>query len=350
MPWVSVIPARIFASVIPDSRLGPCVAASPHCKKGTPLERSELARVCVGIDVAKARLDGAATDGDALSTGNDPEGRRRMAAWLGSIGPERIVVEATGGYEKALVAELLARRLPVVVVNPGQVRSFARAIGQLAKTDAIDARVLARFAEAVRPEVRPIPDALAAELEAMMARHNQLMTMRTMEMNRRHQSPSPRVARSIAAVIAMLEDQIRDLDAEIDKRLRSSPRWQEKIDLLKTVKGIGDYTARMMVIHLPELGTLSRQKIAALAGLAPINRDSGAMRGVRSIGGGRAEVRSGLYMATLVAVRHNPWLKRCYQQLLDRGKRKKVAIVACMRKLLTLLNAILRDQQPWRPA
>lgn len=305
--------------------------------------------MCVGIDVAKATLDAAATDGASLSTDNDPAGRKEMADWISGLGPERVVVEATGGYEKPFVAELLARRLPIVVVNPAQVRAFARAVGQLAKTDAIDARILARFAQTVRPEARPLPDAAAEELAALMTRHNQLVNMRTMEINRRQQCSSRRVSKSIQTVIDMLEAQIKSLDVEIDQRLRSCPQWQEKIDLLKSVKGIGDFTARTMLVELPELGELSRQKIAALAGLAPMNRDSGSMRGVRSIRGGRSGARTGLYMATLVAVRYNTWLRNHYQQLLERGKRKKVALVACMRKLLTLLNAILREKRPWSP-
>jgi len=302
----------------------------------------------VGIDVAKGQLDIADTRSEHhWATSNDPEGHDQVRQRLTELNPAVIVLEATGGYERPIVAELAAAGLPVVVVNPRQVRDFARAIGRLAKTDAIDAAVLAQFGMAVKPEIRPIPDEHAAALHELLARRRQLVQMRTAESNRLKQAHTRRVKTSIQHVLELIHQQLEHLDDDLDRLIRQCPAWQKKYDLLTGVKGIGPQTARTLLIELPELGRASRQQIAALVGVAPLNRDSGMMRGRRTTWGGRASIRSTLYMATLVAVRHNPRLRAVYQRLLQRGKRKKVALVACMRKLLVILNAMLRDQKPW---
>ena len=262
--------------------------------------------------------------------------------------PTLIVLEATGGFQRAVVAALAAAGLPVVVVNPRQTRDFAKATGQLAKTDALDARALAHFAEAVRPTPRPLPSAQEADLRALLARRRQLVAMRTAEVNRLSSAPPP-VQADLAAHIAWLEQRLATLDETLDTTLRASPVWRERDTLYRSVPGIGPVSARTLLLDLPELGTLSRQRIAALAGVAPFNRDSGTMRGRRAIWGGRAPLRATLYMATLVAVRHNPVLQACYERLLAAGKAKKVALVACMRKLLTILNAMVKHQTPWQP-
>jgi transposase len=303
----------------------------------------------VGIDISKARLDVAFSgDRPAFSVANDPEGHAQIVQALKNIGVVRIVVEATGGYERGLVAELAAAGLPVVVVNPRQVRDFAKATGRLAKTDAIDARVLALFGVAIQPPVRPLDDQQTQVVAELLTRRRQLVQMRVSESNRLAQARDRRVRKSIEGVLKLLDRQIASIDDEIDQHIQNSPIWKEKEDLLLAVEGIGPTTARTLLANLPELGRASRQQIAALVGLAPFNRDSGTLRGQRSIAGGRAVVRSVLYMATLTATTRNPIIRKHYQQLLARGKRKKVALVACMRKLLTILNAILRDKRPWR--
>jgi transposase len=258
------------------------------------------------------------------------------------------VLEATGGYERPAVAAMLAAKLPVIVVNPRQVRDFARAIGQLAKTDTIDARLLARFATTLQPDIRPLPDEKTLVLQEKLARRRQLVAMRTAESNRLGQTFAPAVHASIQAVLDFLDRQLKDLDDGLDQAIKDTPAWQEKVDLLKGVPGVGDQTARSLVAQLPELGQCSRGQIAALVGVAPVNRDSGAMRGRRTTFGGRASVRTALYMATLVATRHNPKIRAYYQRLVNSGKKKMVALVAAMRKLLIILNAMLRDQKQWR--
>lgn len=309
----------------------------------------------VGIDVSKSHLDVAClpTPVDkptpsAQRFNNDPAGREALTQQLASQRPERIVLEATGGYERAAVAAMITAGLPVCVVNPRQVRDFARATGKLAKTDAIDAAVLAHFAQAVRPQVRPLPDANALELKECVTRHRQLVKLRTAESNRREQAASPRVRDSIDAVLAALNHQLEDIETQMDELIRASDAWQAKADLLKSVPGIGDRTARMLIAHLPELGHASRQHIALLVGVAPINRDSGKMRGRRTTFGGRAHVRAKLYMPTIAALRCNPRLRAFYQRLVAEGKPPMVAVTATMHKLLTMLNAILREGQPWR--
>ncbi len=272
-----------------------------------------------------------------------------LVAWLKDRKPTLIVMEATGGLEVPIAAELVAADLPVAVVNPRQVRDFARAMGILAKTDMIDAKVLAAFADKVRPDIRPLPDPGLRTLRALLTRRHQLVDMRTMELNRQRKHEDERVTESISLVLDTITAEIEKLDREIGKRITKSPAWLEKTDLLKSVPGIGDTIAPLLVVALPELGALNRRQIASLVGLAPMNRDSGTLRGHRTIIGGRRRVRSALYMPTLSAIRFNPLIRQFYQRLRVAGKPAKVAITACMRKLLILLNAIIRDNTPWIP-
>jgi transposase len=258
------------------------------------------------------------------------------------------VFEATGKLESLAVAELTAAGLPVVVVNPRQVRDFAKALGRLAKTDRIDAAVLAMFASRIQPEVRPLPDEKAREFQEKLSRRRQLVQMQTAERNRLQAALAKSVRASIQTVLDLLQRQLTELEDDLEQTVRNSPVWCEKEELLLSVPAIGKHTARNLLANLPELGQCSRQRISRLVGLAPINRDSGQMRGYRAIGGGRAHVRQALYMAALVATKWNPLIAQHYQKLLAAGKRKKVALVACMRKLLVVLNAILRDHKPWR--
>ena len=302
----------------------------------------------VGIDVAKAQLDIALRPtGERWAVPNDDTSIAALVTQLEVAHPTLIVLEATGGFQRAVVAALAAAGLPVVVVNPRQTRDFAKATGQLAKTDALDARALAH-AEAVRPTPRPLPSAQEADLRALLARRRQLVAMRTAEVNRLSSAPAP-VQADLVAHIAWLEQRLATLDDTLDTTLRASSIWRERETLYRSVPGIGPVSARTLLLDLPELGTLSRQRIAALAGVAPFNCDSGTMRGRRAIWGGRAPLRATLYMATLVAVRHNPVLNAYYVRLLAAGKVKKVALVACMRKLLTILNAMAKHQTPWQP-
>ena len=306
-------------------------------------------QVFVGIDVAKAQLDIALRPtGTRWAVTNDDVGIASLVPQLQEIAPQLIVLEATGSYQRAVVAALAAAGLPVAVVNPRQARDFAKATGQLAKTDALDARALAHFAEAVRPMPRPLPDAQADELRALLARRRQLVTMRTAEQNRLG-SALPRLQPDIQAHIAWLNTRLTTLDDDLDTTLRASPVWRECEELLRSVPGIGPVCARTLLLDLPELGTLSRHRLAALVGVAPLNRDSGTLRGSRTTWGGRAHVRATLYMSTLVAVRYNPVLKAFYERLRATGKAAKVALTACMRKLLTILNAMVKHQTPWQP-
>ena len=305
--------------------------------------------VFVGIDVSKQRLDvHVRPSGESWSVDNDAKGHAELVDKLRSIAPQLVVLEATGGYQASAVAELGASSIPVAVVNPRQVRDFAKATGQLAKTDAIDAAVLAHFAESIRPEPRPVPDELTLELQALVTRRRQLIDMRTAETNRLETCRVMKVRRNIQKVINMLTRQIGNVDDDIDTRIRNSPLWREREDLLASTIGVGTTTARTLLTQLPELGTLNRREIAALVGLAPFNNDSGKRRGLRSIRGGRAEVRSMLYMATVTAVRCNPQIQRVYRRLVAGGKLKKVALIACARKLLTILNAMVRTNSAWR--
>jgi transposase len=304
----------------------------------------------VGIDVAKAQLDIAVRPtGERWSAPNDEAGIATLVARLQAVAPTLIVLEATGGFQRAVVAALTVAGLPVVVATPRQTRDFAKATGQLAKTDALDARALAHFADAVRPTPRPMPDAQTDALRALLTRRRQLGAMRTAESNRLSRALPPAVPADIVAHLAWLAQRLATLDDDLDTALQASPVWCEREPLDRSVPGIGPVCARTLLLDLPELGPLSRQRIAALAGVAPFNCDSGTLRGHRAIWGGRAPLRATLYMAALVGVRHNPVLKVCYERLRAAGKAKKVALVACMRKLLTILNAMAKHQPPWQP-
>lgn len=303
----------------------------------------------VGIDVAKAELVVAVAPlGDIFTVPNGAAEVETLAQRLRKLRPARVVMEATGGYETLAATSLGAAGLPVAVVNPRQVRDFARSTGQLAKTDQIDARILAAFAQAVAVEMRPLPDEAARALQAVVSRRRQVSEMLTAERNRLP-SANPTVAPSIREVIQVLERQLRDLDQDLQQRLRESPLWREAQDLLTSVPGVGPVVAATLVALLPELGRLNRKAIAKLVGVAPLNRDSGQYRGKRKAWGGRAPVRAVLYMAALVGTRHNPALKTFYQRLLAAGKEKKLALTACMHKLLLILNAVLHTQRPWTP-
>jgi transposase len=305
----------------------------------------------VGIDVSKARLDGhCRPDGVAFAEGNDPRGIAAVVDRLRALGPALVVLEATGGLEVPLVAALAAAGLPVVVINPRCARDFAKAAGRLAKTDRLDAEVLAHFAEAIRPPVRPLPDEQARQLDALIGRRRQLVEMRVAEENRLGSAVAAAVRRDLEAHIAYLSRQVERLDRELEQAIRDSPAWHAKDALLRGVPGIGKVVSRTLLATLPELGTLSGKRIAALAGLAPLARDSGTLRGRRSIVGGRGPVRAVLYMAALSARRYNPVLRAFYERLIAAGKVPKVALTAVMRKLLTIVNAMLRDQRPWDPA
>jgi transposase len=302
----------------------------------------------VGMDVAKAQLDVAIRpSGERWAVPNDPSGVTTLVEQLQARHPTLIVLEATGGLERLVASALATAGLPVVVVNPRQARDFARATGQLAKTDALDARALAHFADVIRPTPRPLPDAQTQELRALLGRRQQLIVMRTAEQNRLA-GTSERLAKDIAAHITWLNARIATLDDDLETVLRSSPLWRENDDLLQSAPGIGPVCARTLLLELPELGTLNRQQIAALVGVAPLNCDSGTLRGRRSIWGGRAHVRTVLSMGTLVATRFNPRIKTFYARLLAAGKVKKVALTACMHKFLTILNAMLKHRKPWQ--
>ena len=304
----------------------------------------------VGIDVAKAWLDVASSGEEAVRrVANDAEGIAALVVDLTSRAPQLVVLEATGGYERAVTAALTVAGIPVAVVNPRQVRDFAKATGQLAKSDVLDARVLARFAQRIQPPARPLPDAVAQELASLLTRRRQLLEMRTAEQNRRP-SLAARLRPALDAHLVWLSQQIADLDEELGQTLRQSPVWREKEELLRSIPGIGPVVARTLLGELPELGSLDRWQAAALAGVAPLTQDSGRRQGARRTWGGRGAVRAALYMAAVVASRHNPVIQTLYQRLRAAGKPAKVALVACMRKLLTMANAILRDGVPWSPA
>lgn len=307
--------------------------------------------VIVGIDVAKNKLDvfisPAGTVGLYRYT---PEETRTLIDSLRAQQPSLIVLEATGGLERALVAELAAADLPVVVVNPRQVRDFAKATGQLAKTDVLDARILAAFGRAVKPAIRELPSPANRELAELLARRRQLVEMLVAERLRLQQATNPSLRDDIQAHIDWLEERQRNSDAALQRAVEASPIWQAQYDLLREVKGIGPVTGVTLLALLPELGLLDRKRVAALVGVAPFNRDSGSMRGRRRVWGGRSEVRRVLYMATLGAIRgKNPQILACYTRLKAAGKQSKVALVACMRKLLVILNAMLRDNEHFKP-
>lgn len=305
------------------------------------------AQVFVGIDVSKAQLDMALRPEGRFSASNDETGYTQILERLKGVSPTLVVLEATGGLEMPITGILAAAGMPVVVVNPRQVRDFAKATGRLAKTDALDAQILAYFAEVLRPEPRPLPDEQTQALAALLARRRQLVEMLTAEKNRLSSAHKP-VRKSLRTHIAWLERELSHTDRDLAHAIRESPVWREKDDLLRSVPGIGPVVTSTLLANLPELGTLTGKQIAALVGVAPLNRDSGTLRGKRTVWGGRAQVRAALYMAAIVAARFNPVIRAFYQRLCAAGKAKKVALVACMRKLLTIVNAMLKHRTPWR--
>ena len=309
----------------------------------------ERESIYIGIDIAKERVDIAVRPSDrtwSMPYGDDDV--ELLVAQLQDLSPTAVVLEATGGIELPLVAALATASLPVVVVNPRQVRDFAKSTGQLAKTDRLDAMVLAHFAEAVRPPIRPLRDAETQVLSAVLARRRQVSSIILAEKNRLSRA-IPEVSPRIQAHINWLEQELNDLDSDLRMTVRHSPVWRDKDQLLRSVPGVGDQVSITLLADLPELGTLNRKQIAALVGVAPFSRDSGPHRGKRTVWGGRARVRAALYMGALVASRWNPVIRNFYQRLLAAGKPKKVALTACMRKLLTILNVILKNGQSWNP-
>ena len=304
----------------------------------------------VGIDVSKDRVDvHVEPTGEAFAVARDGEGLAALVERLKPLAPQLVAVEATGGFETTVAAAVAGAKLPLAVVNPAQVRHYAQALGRHAKTDRIDAAVIARFAAAVRPEPRPLPDAATQALADLVTRRRQIIAMMVAERQRAARLPK-RLKRSCERVVRVLETELAALDADIDATVRGSPAWRDKENLLASVTGIGDITARTLIADLPELGTLDRRRIAALVGVAPFTRQSGRWQGKAFIAGGRPNVRAALFLATMAAVRHNPTIRAFRLRLLAKGKPKMVVMVACMRKLLTILNAILRDRTPWQHA
>jgi transposase len=303
----------------------------------------------VGIDVSKGTLDvHLRPDESDHQFANTDEGISALLGCLEKLPPTLVVVEATGGYENAVVAALTVAKIPLCLVNPKRARDFAKAIGRLAKTDKIDARTLAEFADKVRPGVRPLPDADTLKLQAFLTRRSQLIGMRTMEKNRLAALKDRAIRRSVEAVLSTLEEEIEQADRDLDKAIQESPVWAAKDELLQSIPGIGPAVSRTLLAELPELGTCSREEVAALAGVAPVNRDSGTRSGKRSISGGRAAVRSMLYMASHAAKQGNALLRAFAERLKAAGKPPKVIRVAIARKLLIIANAVLRDNRPWK--
>jgi transposase len=324
---------------------------SSHCRKdgtrGGTVKNKE--HVLAGVDVSKATLDVALLpSGEVLQCSNDANGIEALGKKLQSAAVDLVVMEATGGYETAVATALVGSGLRVAVVNPRQIRDFAKATGRLAKNDRIDAQVIAAFGQAIEPEIVRLPDEDARELEALLVRRRQLVAMRVQEINRLGLMQGA-MRKRIKAHIDWLEKEIDNFDVDLTAKLRSSPAWRAKDDLLRSFKGVGPVTSNTLIAALPELGQLDRRAITALVGLAPFNRDSGVMRGRRSIYGGRSQVRTVLYMATTTAIRSNPVIRAFYERLKSRGKPHKVAMVACMRKMLTILNAMVRQSTPWTP-
>lgn len=310
-----------------------------------------MEKTFVGIDVSKDRLDVAVRPGGGtFVVERNAGGLNRLIARMRELAPSIIALEATGGFETIASAALASAGLPVVVVNPAQIRAFAKAIGQHAKTDPVDAAVIAHFAEATKPEIRPLPDEATRLLADLIARRRQIIEMIVAERQREMRVTVPRLRKSIARLINALEKELNSLDDDIDDTVRGSPVWREKEDLLASVPGVGSAIARTLIAQLPELGQLGRKQIAALAGLAPFVRQSGQWRGRSFIAGGRSAVRSALFMGAMVAKRWNPILKAFFDRLIAAGKPKMVALIAVARKLLTILNAIIRDKRPWQTA
>ncbi|MBI5166458.1 MAG: IS110 family transposase [candidate division NC10 bacterium] len=306
-------------------------------------------RPWVGIDVSKDQLDVYIhPTAQRFCFKHTNEDLMTLGQQICSLNPALVVLEASGGFESTVAGVLAYLGVPTVVVNPRQVRDFARATGRLAKTDSIDARILARFGEAVKPEVRPLPDDDTQKLRVLVKRRQQIVEMVTMENNRLLHASEP-VAGNIKAHIAWLKQCLKDLDKDLGDLLRSSPIWREKEDLLRSVPGVGPVLAATLIAQLPELGQLNRKKIASLVGVAPLNRDSGTLKGRRTVWGGRGHLRAVLYMGTVAAIRCNPVIKAFYKRLIQAGKAKKVAITACMRKLLIILNAMFKHKTLWKP-
>ena len=328
-----------------------CEGHRARISQGRVLESTTYKEVqvsFVGIDVSKSHLDIAVRpEGACWSTAYSEAEIAGLVEKLKEFFPQVIVIEATGGMEMPLVAALGQARLPVVVVNPRQVRDFAKATGRMAKTDSIDAEVIAHFGEAVKPEVRPLKDEDTQVLTALVTRRRQVIEMITAEKNRLAISPKV-VQKDIQKHINWLQARLEDIDRNLDSAIRKSPVWREKDDLLRSVPGVGKVLSMSLITGLPELGTLTRRQIAALAGVAPLNRDSGQFRGKRIVWGGRAQVRAVLYMAALNASRFNPAISRFYRRLIEAGEKPKIALTACMRKLLGILNAIVKNQTPWQ--
>jgi len=310
-----------------------------------------MENIIIGIDVSKDRLDVAVRpSGEVFVIGRNPAGLEQLALRLGALSPNLVALEATGGFETVVAAALAAARLPVVVVNPAQIRAFAKAVGQRAKTDPIDAGIIAHFAEATRPEPRPLPDEATQLLADLVARRRQILEMMVAERQREKRVTIPHLRKSIVRLLKALKRELTSVDTDINDAVRGSPAWREKEDLLASVPGVGPTIARTMIAELPELGQLSRRQVASLAGLAPFTRQSGQWRGRSFIAGGRTTVRTALFMGAMVAKRHNPVLKVFFDRLVAAGKPKMVALIAVARKLLTMLNAILRDRKPWQTA
>lgn len=307
--------------------------------------------IVVGIDVSKDRLDvHVHPTNEAFAVPRTAEGIEEMIGKLRPLAPQAVAVEATGGFETVVAASLGAASLPVIVINPAQVRDFAKALGQRAKTDAIDAEVIARFLAATKPEIRALPDAATRLLADLIARRRQIVEMLKAERQREKRLTAPRLKKSIARLIKALEKELASLDTDIADQVKRSPAWREKENLLVSVPGVGPVIARTLIAELPELGRVDRKEIAALAGLAPYTRQSGQWRGRSFIGGGRTSVRTALFMGALTARRHNPVLKAFFDRLISAGKPRMLAIIAVARKLLTILNAVLRDNRPWQIA
>ena len=306
--------------------------------------------VIVGIDVAKDKLDVCARpSGERFVVARDDAGLAELTARLRALKATIVGLEATGGYETVVVASLSAAGLPVVIVNPAQVRAFANALGQRAKTDGIDADVIAHFIEATKPAVRPLPDEATRQLGDLVGRRSQIMAMMMAERQRKNRNADKRLLASIERVLKTLQKELSDIERQIQQSVRATPLWREKDNLLESVPGVGPTIAGRLIAEMPELGKLDRRQIAALAGLAPWTRQSGKWKGKSFIGGGRAGVRSALFMGAMVAIKHNPVLKVFYDRLIAAGKCKMAALIAVARKLLTILNAILRDGKPWNP-
>jgi len=305
--------------------------------------------IVVGIDVSKDRLDvHVRPAGESFAVARDAQGLDALITRISPLGVHAVALEASGGFESMVAASLQAANLPVIVVNPFQVRAFAQALGIRAKTDTIDAAVIARFIEATKPQIRPLPDAQTRLLANLVARRRQIVQMIVAERQREPQLPTRLLRRSAARLIKALEKELAVLDKSIDDAIRGSPIWRENEQLLKSVPGVGPVTARTLLAEMPELGKLSRRQIASLAGLAPWTRQSGRWKGKFFTGGGRAPVRSALFMAAMVGIKHNPLLKAFHQRLIAARKPKMVALIAVARKLLTILNAIVRDKSPWQ--